>query len=62
MDEVFARPWFTPDDVDCSKVFGISREICQRILMELERSGAVRQRRPGHWMRPLPGRDPQAGH
>jgi len=53
MDEVFARRWFTVGNVDCTRVFGISPEICQRILAELERAGVVRQVRPGTWVRQL---------
>jgi hypothetical protein len=53
MHEVFARPWFMPDAVDTRRLFGVTPEICRRILLELERAGAVRQVRPGAWMRPV---------
>jgi hypothetical protein len=51
IDEVFSRPWFTIDSVDCASSFGISPEICGRILTELERGGVVRQTRAGTWIR-----------
>jgi hypothetical protein len=51
MDEVFTHPWFTVNASDCRRIFGISPEICARILAELERAGVIRQTRRGTWMR-----------
>jgi ribosomal protein S25 len=51
IDEIFRRPWFTINPQDCMRLFGISVEICARILHELERTGIVRETRPGTWTR-----------
>lgn len=51
VDEVFSHPWFTVDAIDCRRIFGVTPEICRRILVELERTGVIRQTRPGTWMR-----------
>lgn len=51
LEEIFTRRWFTLAAIDCSRVFGVSPEICARILAELERAGVIRQTRPGTWMR-----------
>jgi hypothetical protein len=53
MDEVFERRWFTLGNIDCTRLLGISPEICARILHELESAGVVRQVRPGTWIREL---------
>jgi hypothetical protein len=51
IDEIFRRPWFTTNAQDCTRLFGISPEICDRILHELEHTGIIRQTRPGIWKR-----------
>ncbi len=49
--EVLNRNAFTLDADDCARVFGISTDVCHRILKELENAGVVQEARPGIWMR-----------